>query len=245
MENDHTYSTFYNIMPNFSNNLTSQLNDLQFLASVASDQNSIPTQQERSTVPSFEDASVIGKLSQSEPQPKPRKIHELFSPLCRSSSHVFREARTRAIDNPVAHSHSFQRTSTNKELLRTIHPVSNTRASSGHTRSHKDDHRNSTGHLFSYTSNQKDFLIFIYVLLKILRKKHSGNGLLQKAKMIVQECLSCHRAGVAGYSPLMEVIDNRLRAVDGMAIQIRRTEGYFTRYLQKKGVSGLEPVVKL
>lgn len=101
-------------------------------------------------------------------------------------------------------------------------------------------------HSSSYRSNRIDFIIFIHVLLKLLRKKRSQSDLFYRTKNVLEECISCHRAGIAGYSPLIEVINTRLRAVDGLASHLRKTEGYFQRYLDKKRVSrSLEPVVQI
>ena len=103
-----------------------------------------------------------------------------------------------------------------------------------------------TRSISSYRSDQKYFIIFVYALLKILRQKQGPRRhLFYKAKEVLQECLSCHKAGVAGYSPLIDAIYIRLRAVDGMGIHLKQTEGYVNRYLERKRISRVQSTVQL
>lgn len=248
MVKDNPCSTFMNTMPppNLSDRFTSQLNDLQFLASIASNQSSIPTHEGTTTsssiVPFDAGHAVTGQLSQSKPQPTP-KIHGSFNQDCATSSRNFREAPV--IQNLATCNHEglvFQ------PQTSSIQSRPTTSSYAGYTGNFTSNsgmgiHRTRIDLGSLYRSNHRDFIIYIYVLMKVLRKKPSGSCLYQKAKHILQECLSCHKAGVAGYTPLIDVIDGRLRSVDGMAIHIRRTEGYFKRYLNKKRGSSIESVV--
>ena len=93
----------------------------------------------------------------------------------------------------------------------------------------------------SYKDDRRGFILFIHVLLKSLGKINSERDLFYKAKNVVRECLSCNRAGVAGYSPLVDVIEGRLKEIDGLNIHLEKAEGYMDRYRQKKRSSSLEP----
>lgn len=93
----------------------------------------------------------------------------------------------------------------------------------------------------SYKNDRRGFILFLHVLLKSLGKINSERDLFYKAKNVVRECLSCNRAGVAGYSPLVDVIEGRLKEIDGLNIHLEKAEGYMDRYRQRKRSSSLEP----
>mmetsp|Transcript_27407 Transcript_27407/g.40594 ORF Transcript_27407/g.40594 Transcript_27407/m.40594 type:complete len:211 (+) Transcript_27407:40-672(+) len=93
----------------------------------------------------------------------------------------------------------------------------------------------------SYKDDRRGFILFIHVLLKSLGKINSERDLFYKAKNVVRECLSCNRAGVTGYSPLVDVIEGRLKEIDGLNIHLEKAEGYMHRYRQRKRSSPLEP----
>jgi len=86
----------------------------------------------------------------------------------------------------------------------------------------------------SYKDDRRGFILFVHVLLKSLGKVRSERELFYKVMSVVRECLSCNRAGVAGYAPLVDIMEARLRNIDGLHIHLYKTEGYMQRYRQKK-----------
>jgi hypothetical protein len=85
----------------------------------------------------------------------------------------------------------------------------------------------------SYKDDRRGFILFVHVLFKILGKIRSERDLFYKVKSVVRECLSCSRAGIAGYSPLVDVMEARLREIDGLQLHLLKAEGYMHRYRQK------------
>lgn len=87
----------------------------------------------------------------------------------------------------------------------------------------------------SYKDDRNGFVLFVHVLLKCLSKQRSDRELYYKAKSIVAECISCRRSNIPGYSPLVDTIEERLRQVDGMQVYIDKAEGYMCRYRERNG----------
>jgi len=97
----------------------------------------------------------------------------------------------------------------------------------------------------SYKDDRRGFLLFAHVLLKCLGKSRSQPDLFYQARDIVRECTSCQRAGIPGYSPLVDIIEGRLRELDGMRVHWDNAERYMNRYREKKRLKALESVVQI
>lgn len=187
-------------------------NELRFLASIASNQTSIP-----STQPSSNNGYYPSRHPASSFQPQSAPSYDNLSNPNRNQYGGNRSSfalnkwfnESGVIDNP---DHT-------NNILDDLKAFQTQFARQ--SRSYKDD--------------RNGFVLFVHVLLKCLSKQRSDRELYYKAKSIVAECISCRRSNIPGYSPLVDTIEDRLRQVEGMQVYIDKAEGYMCRYRERKG----------
>ena len=106
-------------------------------------------------------------------------------------------------------------------------------------------------HLSTDREERQKFLVFIYALFKIIDQSAKieikNKDIKTLARQTVKECTSSLRLGIKGYSPLMPVLKEKLRKIDGMDYYWEKSSRYVDEFWLKKKLqaemreNGLDP----
>jgi hypothetical protein len=84
-------------------------------------------------------------------------------------------------------------------------------------------------------NEREEFYMFIKIMFLFLERHENDNRLRQRAKAVVADCTRRNRMGEAGFTPLTEAVERRLRPTVGERYWTR-SKDYLAHYMQRRGI---------